>query len=175
MSPTTSEALSSKPGSEENRDRTPEEIRQEIFNHREAISDTINRLDDRIQEVIDWRTYVADHPYIALGLAAGVGCMVANFFKPKPSPQERIMDALADGFEDVFYQARHRFGNVLETAAPRRASAIQAALLGFAAQAATNYLRGKVLDQETSPQTLTNEQRGSYGNKTDNTGRDERQ
>lgn len=153
MSATTSEALSIKPGSEENRDRTPEEIRQEIFNHREAISNTINRLDDRIQEVIDWRTYVADHPYIALGVAASVGCMVVNFFRPKPSPQERIMEALADGFEDVCDQARNRFGNVLEMAAPRRGSALQAALLGFAAKAATNYLRGKVFDQEPSPQT----------------------
>lgn len=146
MSPTTSEALPIKLGSEENRDRTPEEIRQEIFNHREAISNTINRLDDRIQEVIDWRTYVTDHPYIALGVAAGIGCMVANFFKPKPSPQDRIMDALADGVEDVCYQARHRLGNVLDMAAPRRSGAMQGALLAFAAKAATNYLRGKVSD-----------------------------
>ncbi len=81
-------------------ERSPEELRQEIEAKKEAIAETINRLDLHVKRAIDWRAQVGDHPYLALGLAVVVGCLFAGVFKSKPSPRERIMEALADGVED---------------------------------------------------------------------------
>jgi len=44
---------------------------------------------------------VAEYPALALGLAAGAGFLVAGIFKRKPSPQDRILDAMADLTEDM--------------------------------------------------------------------------
>lgn len=151
MGAISTQAITLKALPDESKERTAEEIRQEISNHREAISNTINRLDDRIQEAVDWRTHVADHPYVALGIAAGAGLIVAGMFKHKASPQDRIMDALADGIEDVSLQARNRFGSLLNTVAPRHNSTLQGAVAAFAAKAAIDFLRGKIIDQLTSP------------------------
>jgi ElaB/YqjD/DUF883 family membrane-anchored ribosome-binding protein len=81
-------------------ERSSEDLRQEIEAKKEAIAETINRLDQHVKRAIDWRAQVGDHPYLALGLAVGVGCLLVGIFKSKPSPRERIMEALADGVED---------------------------------------------------------------------------
>ena len=57
---------------------------------KEAIAETINRLDQHVQRAIDWRAQVGDHPYLALGLAVGVGCLFAGIFK------EQAQSARAD-------------------------------------------------------------------------------
>ncbi len=132
--------------------RTPEEIRQDISLHQAAISNTISRLDERVQEAVDWRTHVAAHPYVALGLATGAGMLLVNLFRRQASPQERMMTAFADSFEDICGQAQDRFGTLLDVAAPRQKSVFQGALLGFAAKAVTTYLLGKI-DSNTPPST----------------------
>ncbi len=133
--------------------RTSAEIKQDISNHRTAISDTINSLDDRIQEATDWRTHVGAHPYLALGVAAGAGLMLSGIFVRKASPQERIMDAVAESVEAVCGQARNRFDHLLDVAVPRHQTALQGVLLTVATQFVTNILRGKK-EETTSPPTI---------------------
>lgn len=86
---------------EEAPDRSTTAIRNDIAAKRESISDTVDKLGGRIQETLDWREYIADYPAVALGLAAGAGFLIAGIFKRNPSPQERIMDAVAELTEDM--------------------------------------------------------------------------
>ena len=82
-------------------DRSTQSIRRDIAARRESITDTVDELSDRVNAALDWRTYVAEHPLIAVGVTAGLGCTVAALVKRSRSPQDRIMDALADGVEDL--------------------------------------------------------------------------
>lgn len=86
---------------EEEPDRSTIAIRQDIAARRESISETVDKLGDRIQKTLDWREYVAEYPTVALGLAAGTGFLVSAIFKRHPTPRERIMDALAELTEDM--------------------------------------------------------------------------
>ena len=82
-------------------ERSAVAIRQDIAAKRESISETVDKLGERLHETFDWREYVAEYPAVALGLAAGVGFLVAGIFKRNPTPQERILDAVADLTEDM--------------------------------------------------------------------------
>lgn len=148
------EAVGMKTLSDEARERTPEEIRQEISNRRAAISDTISRLDDRIHEAVDWRTQVNEHPYIAIGVAAGVGYLASRIFERKASPQDRILDALADGVEDICAQASTRVEGLLNASAPRRSSVFQGAIAALLTKAASSYLQQKIGNRFDSPNNL---------------------
>ena len=96
-------------------ERSAEEIRLDIAARRESISETVDRLGDRIHETLDWREYVAEYPYVALGLAAGLGFLVAGIFKIKrePTPRERIYDALAEITEDLTDRVRGSIEDVV--------------------------------------------------------------
>ena len=111
MNGITLERIADIPSAPEPAERSSEDLRQEIDAKKEAIAETINRLDQHVQRAVDWRAQVGDHPYLALGLAFGVGCLLAGIFKSKPSPHERIMEALAEGVEDIADQARNRIGS----------------------------------------------------------------
>ena len=82
-------------------DRSAETIRRDIAAHRDSISDTVDELSDRVQAALDWRTYVAEHPFIAVGATAGLALTVGALVKRRSSPQDRIMDALAESVEDL--------------------------------------------------------------------------
>jgi ElaB/YqjD/DUF883 family membrane-anchored ribosome-binding protein len=82
-------------------ERSVDDIRRDIVNRRESISDTVERLGDHIQQRLDWREYLAEHPMISIGAAAGVGLLLSGLLKRRQSPRERIFDALAEGFEDI--------------------------------------------------------------------------
>jgi ElaB/YqjD/DUF883 family membrane-anchored ribosome-binding protein len=140
MSGTEMEKITDIP-SPEPAERSTEDLRQEIKDKKEAIAGTLSRLDQRVQRAIDWRAQVGDHPYLALGLAVGVGYLFAGIFKSKPSPRERIMEALAEGVEDVADQARNRIGSQFRR--PPKGSALKAAA-ALATKAATAYLRNKL-------------------------------
>ena len=57
--------------SEELRERSSEEIRQDIFDRRESLANTIGQLGSRMQEKLDWRKKLSQHPYSAMAAAAG--------------------------------------------------------------------------------------------------------
>jgi ElaB/YqjD/DUF883 family membrane-anchored ribosome-binding protein len=122
-------------------ERGAEDLRQEIEAKKEAIAETINRLDRHVQRAVDWRAQVGDHPYLALGLAFGVGCLLAGVFKSKPSPRERIMEAIAESVEDIADQARNRIGSRFRR--PPTGGALKAAA-ALVTKATTAYLRYKL-------------------------------
>ena len=93
-------------------DRSAESIRRDIAARRDSISDTVDELSDRVQAALDWRTYVAEHPFIAVGATAGLGLTLAALVKRRSSPQDRIMDALADSVEDLAGRFRDGIGTL---------------------------------------------------------------
>src|SRR5688572_11127150 len=123
-------------------ERSSEDLRQEIEAKQEAFAETINRLDRHVQRAVDWRAQVGDHPYLALGLAFGVGCLFAGVFKSKPSPRERIMEALAESVEDIADQARNRIDSRFRR--PARGGALKGVVAALVTKAATAYLRNKL-------------------------------
>jgi hypothetical protein len=134
--------IPSAPEPPEPMERSSEDLRQEVETKKEAIAETINRLDRHVRRAVDWRAQVGDHPYLALGLAVGVGCLFAGIFKSKPSPRERIMEALAESVEDIADQARNRIGSRFRR--PPTGGALKAAAAALATKAATAYLRNKL-------------------------------
>jgi ElaB/YqjD/DUF883 family membrane-anchored ribosome-binding protein len=142
MSGVTLERIADIPYAPEPAERSSEDLRQEIEAKKEAFAETINRLDRYAQRAVDWRAQVGDHPYLALGLAFGVGCLFAGIFKSKPSPRERIMEALAEGVEDMADQARNRIGSRFRR--PPTGGALKGAVAALVTKAATAYLRNKL-------------------------------
>lgn len=94
--------------------RSAEAIRQDIAAKRETISETVDKLGERIQETLDWREYIAEYPAVAIGVAAGVGFLVSGIFKHRPTPQERIMDAVAEMTEDITDRVSGVAGDVIK-------------------------------------------------------------
>lgn len=128
-------------------ERSAEEIRLDIAARRESISETVDRLGDRIQEKLDWREYVAEYPYLAIGLAAGLGYCVAGIFKIKrePTPRERIMDALAEISEDL----TDRFRGSIEDVVPKKGGAgktVKAAATAMVTKAAMDFAKKKAME-----------------------------
>jgi len=119
-----------------------EDLRQEIKDKKVAIAETLNRLDQRVHRATDWRAQVGDHPYLALGVAVSVGCLFSGIFRSKPNPQERIMEALAEGVEDIADQVRDRIDSHFRW--PARGGVLKATVAAWAAKAATVYLSNKL-------------------------------
>lgn len=127
-------------------DRSAEEIRQDIAAKRDSITETVERLNDKFQSTLDWRTYAADYPYVALGAAVGLGFLVSRIFARKPSPRDRIMEAIADSVEDF----KDQFGGYLEVIPPKKSAigtSVKAAATALITKAATDYLKGAVLNK----------------------------
>lgn len=57
-------------------DTTTDQIKREIEEARERISDTTSRIGERIRSTFDWRQQVAEHPWAAVGLVAGAGLVI---------------------------------------------------------------------------------------------------
>ena len=121
---------------------SPEDLRQELRDKKEAIAETLHRLDRRVQRMVDWRAQVGDHPFLALGLAVSAGCLVSGVFKRTASAGNRIVEGLAEGVEDITDQVRNRIDSQLG----RRTSGgvLMAAVATLATKAATAYLRHKL-------------------------------
>jgi ElaB/YqjD/DUF883 family membrane-anchored ribosome-binding protein len=142
MSGITLERIADIPSALEPAERNSEDLRQEIEAKKEAIAETINRLDQHVRRAVDWRAQVGGHPYLALGLAVGVGCLLAGIFKSKPCPRERIMEALAESVEDIADQARNRIGSQFRI--PPTGGALKTVATALVTKAATAYLRKKL-------------------------------
>ena len=112
-------------------ERSSEDIRQDIAKGGDNISQAVDKIDERIQEKLDWREYVKDSPYWALGAAAGLGYFASRMFIPRTTPMERIVRSLAD-------EARDSLGGLLARAAGP--GLVKATLLGIAMKAAANWI-----------------------------------
>jgi len=125
---------------DEQLDRSAVAIRQDIAAKRESISETVDKLGERIHETFDWHEYVAEYPGVALGLAAGAGFLIAGIFKRKPSPRERILDAVADLTEDM----TDRVGGVMSEVIQKKmfsGRTVKAAATAMIAKAAVDFLK----------------------------------
>jgi len=147
-------------------DRSAVAIRQDIAAKRESISETVDKLGERIQETFDWHEYVAQYPAIALGLAAGAGFLVAGIFKRKPSPQDRILDAMADLTEDM----TDRIGGVMAGVIQKKmfsGRTVKAAATAMIAKAAVDFLKKQLIgaiDNSRQSPTQSNVPRNSDTN-----------
>ena len=118
-------------------------IRQDIAAKRESISDTVEKLEQRIQKTFDWHEYVGSYPAVALGLAAGAGFLVAGMFKRKPTPQERILNAVADLTDDLTNRVGDAMAGVIRNKLVSGRT-LKAAATTFAVKAAANYLTNRL-------------------------------
>jgi ElaB/YqjD/DUF883 family membrane-anchored ribosome-binding protein len=124
-------------------ERSAEEIRQDIAAKRETISETVDKLSERIHQTLDWREYVGQYPIVALGVAAGVGFLVAGIFKHRPTPQERIADAIAELTEDLTDRISDIAGDTLKKKFIS-GKTVKAAITGVITKAAIDYAKGQV-------------------------------
>lgn len=125
-------------------DRSAREIRQDIAAKRETITETVDKLGERIHQTLDWREYVAEYPGIALGLVAGVGFLVSGIFKREPTPQERIMDAVADIAEDLTDRISDVAGDVIKRKLVS-GKTVKAAVFAMVTKAAVDFAKQKAL------------------------------
>ena len=126
-------------------ERSAEAIRHDIAARRESITETVDRLSDRFQQTFDWRTYVGSYPVVAVGIVAGLGFLVSGIFKPRPTPVERMKEALADSFED-FTGRIHSQLNHLPVSTPPVSQTVKAAATGLLVKAAAEYIKNRVSD-----------------------------
>ena len=113
-------------------ERSTEDIRRDIAKKEENISRSVEQIGERIQEKLDWRGYVKDSPYWALGAAAGLGFLASGMFRARSTPMERIMDSVAGEVRDSLDSLRDL------AAGP---GLIKVTLLGIAAKAAAGWLK----------------------------------
>ncbi len=143
-------------GPEPMRDRTQYEIRQDIASRRESITETVDRLGERMHENLDWRAQVARHPYVALSVAASLGFIVSGWFKPRPRPWDRISDAVAETVEGLTDDLRHSAQRVVVKAAGP--SILKGVVAAAVAKAASEFLRKKTAEsvwESPTPQSET--------------------
>jgi ElaB/YqjD/DUF883 family membrane-anchored ribosome-binding protein len=112
-------------------ERSARELREDIAATRESISETVDRLGERLQQSLDWREYVAEHPYVALGASAGLGLLLSGLLKRRLSPRERMIEALSETVEDFSDRVRGNLDHVLHQrrSAARRISGAALALV----------------------------------------------
>lgn len=82
-------------GNEADVERSSEDIRRNIAKEKENISRKVDQIGERIKEKLDWREYVKDSPFWAIGIAAGCGYLASKIFMPRTTPMERFMDSIA--------------------------------------------------------------------------------
>ena len=124
-------------------ERSAVAIRQDIAAKRESISDTVDKLGERIHETFDWHEYVAEYPAIALGLTAAAGFLVAGIFKRRATPQERIMEAVAEFTEDM----TDRVGGVMAGVIQKKlisGRTVKAAATAMVAKAVVDIVKNRI-------------------------------
>ena len=112
-------------------ERSTEDIRQDIAKGKENISQTVELIGDRINEKLDWRGYVKESPYWALGAAAGLGYLASRIFIRRTTPMERIIGSIAG-------EVRDSVGGLLVGAAGF--GLIKVALLRIATEVAASWI-----------------------------------
>jgi ElaB/YqjD/DUF883 family membrane-anchored ribosome-binding protein len=120
-------------------ERSSEKIRRDIAAKRETISETVDRLGERIHEKLDWRGYIAEYPYAAIGAAAGVGLLVGMMLRRRSSPLDRVTDAITDMVDQVGDHVRGAVGGAITRVGSR--SLVKGTLYGMATKMAVDWLK----------------------------------
>jgi len=82
------------------KERTTEDIMQDIAREEKKLSQTAEQIGKRLKEKLDWRAYVNDAPYWALGVAAGLGYLASKRMKARRSPLEQFINSLTEEVRD---------------------------------------------------------------------------
>jgi hypothetical protein len=130
------------------RERSTDDIRQDIAREEENLSRTAQEIGNRLKQKLDWRAYVKDSPYCALGTVAALGFLASRMMQPHRTPMERVMHSIADEVRDLL-------GDLNTGKAPP--GIIQATLLGIATKIATDAIKNANLtagfQEDTGTQT----------------------
>jgi len=113
-------------------ERSSEDIRRNIAKEKENISQKVDQIGERIKDKLDWREYVKDSPYLAIGVAAGLGYIGSRILITRTTPMERIMDSIAG-------EVRGSLGGLVPGAAGP--GLIKMTLLGIATKAAAGWIK----------------------------------
>jgi ElaB/YqjD/DUF883 family membrane-anchored ribosome-binding protein len=132
-------------------ERSSEDIRQDINREKENISQTVEQIGERIKEKMDWRGYVKESPYWALGAAAGLGYLASRMFTRRTTPMERIMRPIAE-------EVRDSLGGLLAGAAG--SGLIKMTLMGIATKAAASWIKSATSTAVASDGAVTRPQTG---------------
>ena len=132
-------------------ERSTEDIHQDIAKKEENISQAVEQIGERIKEKLDWRGYVKDSPYWALGAAAGLGYLASGMFRKRTTPLERFLGSIA--------------GEVRDSLGGLRAGAvgpglIKVTLLGIATKAAANWIKNATSTSVASGSAVPRPQTG---------------
>ncbi len=110
--------------------RDSDDIRQDIAKGKLSISQTVDQIGERIEEKLDWREYVKNSPYGALGVAAALGYLASRVLTPRTTPMERIMRPITE-------EIRNSLGGmILKSTGP---GLIKVTLIGIATKAAVGW------------------------------------
>jgi ElaB/YqjD/DUF883 family membrane-anchored ribosome-binding protein len=132
-------------------ERSTEDIRQDIAKGEENISQTVEQIGEHIKEKLDWRGYVKDAPYWALGAAAGLGYLASGMFITRTIPMERIMGSIAE-------EVRDSLGGLRTGAAGP--GLIKVTLLGIATKAAASWIKNATSTSVASGSAVPRPQTG---------------
>ncbi len=113
-------------------ERSTEDIHRDIAKKEENISQAVEQISELIKEKLDWRGYVKDSPYWALGAAAGLGYLASEMFITRTTPMERIMGSIAEEVRDTLGDLR---------AGAAGPGLIKVALLSIATKAAVSWMK----------------------------------
>lgn len=141
MSATELNRYTSQPSSE-TQERSTDDIRRSVEEKKEAIAETLGQIDQRVERAIDWRAHVADRPLLAVGLAVGAGCLASKIFERSPTPAERIMEAVADGVEDVTGHVKDRIEQQFNW--PRTGGSLKVTAAALITRAAIAYFSNRI-------------------------------
>lgn len=125
--------------------RSTEDWRHDVEARKEVIAGRIRQIDNRLHQAADWRVQVNEHPFIAVGAAFVAGGLLARAFRRKPTPQDRIYDAVAESIEDFTDSIRHRVAGHVTRGLTR--SVLKSVGAALVTKVASAYVSGKLVDE----------------------------
>lgn len=126
------------------KERSTEDIMQDIAREEQQLSQTAEQIGERLKEKLDWRAYVKDAPYWALGVAGGLGYLAAKRMKVRRPPLERFLDSLTEEVHDSL--------NGLNAAAAKP-GLFRVTLMAIVTKAATDWIKYATLPSGTTAGT----------------------
>jgi hypothetical protein len=143
------------PGKTGGPERSSTEIRNDIAARRESITQTVDQLGEKLHEALDWRGYVRRYPYATVGLAVGTGFLVSRIFKKKPSPLDRLVEAVSDRAQQLGEDLRKSATKlIMKSFAP---GLFRGTLYGIAGKALMQYLHDRMTHAEGNGANLSPE------------------
>jgi ElaB/YqjD/DUF883 family membrane-anchored ribosome-binding protein len=112
-----------------------EDIWRDIVKKEENISRTAEQIGERITEKRDWRGYVKDSPYLALGVAAGLGYLASGMLLRRSTLMERNTGSINEADGDSLDEVR---------AGAAGPSLLKVTLLGIAAKAVVDWIKDAI-------------------------------